>query len=426
MYKQDNTLFDEFVIPEKLDKDLLIDNLLMELAELNCIYTRPTTLKHFIGRWSKRRLPIWEKMLLTTLLEYNPIENYDRIEDTTNLETRDLSNTNTKTRDLKEVSNLHTKLDGTDTETRDLSDVHTLNRELTEHSTRVDDLTELDTFNRNLEERGVTENDLKNTNQTTRNLTDKTVENSNTTTKNDETRDLTQDVNRTRDLYDVTDEGSDSKTNTKNSGNDETIERVAAFNTAEDLVPRSDTLARYGKVIDEKNEFNHDIRVDYKGTERTVTNDSGLIQNNGSNNTDHDATFTQTGTLNDVGTQTGTVTNTLNQRGGYNDTIKNTGSVENNTMLGGTQNDVINNTGQVEHVRNEEGQNTNDIVQTGSVHDVSTDSGTVKNTIKGRVHGNIGVTTTQQMIQSEREVAQFDIYNFIIQDFKMQFMIRVY
>lgn len=43
-----------------------------------------------------------------------------------------------------------------------------------------------------------------------------------------------------------------------------------------------------------------------------------------------------------------------------------------------------------------------------------------------REFGNIGVTTTQHMIQEERDIADFDIYNYIIGDFKYRFCILVY
>lgn len=43
-----------------------------------------------------------------------------------------------------------------------------------------------------------------------------------------------------------------------------------------------------------------------------------------------------------------------------------------------------------------------------------------------RAFGNIGVTTTQQMIQSEREVVQFSVYQVIADDFKQRFCIMVY
>lgn len=41
-------------------------------------------------------------------------------------------------------------------------------------------------------------------------------------------------------------------------------------------------------------------------------------------------------------------------------------------------------------------------------------------------HGNIGVTTTQTMILQQREIDLFNIYDIIIEDFKMRFCILVY
>lgn len=58
------------------------------------------------------------------------------------------------------------------------------------------------------------------------------------------------------------------------------------------------------------------------------------------------------------------------------------------------------------------------------------DSGQVKNdgTVERwrQEHGNIGVTTTQQMIKEEVEVANINLYEIIINDFKHRFCIMVY
>lgn len=47
-------------------------------------------------------------------------------------------------------------------------------------------------------------------------------------------------------------------------------------------------------------------------------------------------------------------------------------------------------------------------------------------TFERRETGNIGVTTTQQMIKEEREVDQFNIYDYIVQSFKRRFCLLVY
>lgn len=44
----------------------------------------------------------------------------------------------------------------------------------------------------------------------------------------------------------------------------------------------------------------------------------------------------------------------------------------------------------------------------------------------GRAHGNIGVTSSQQLIEEERRVAQFNIYDYIINSFKNRFCLLVY
>lgn len=58
----------------------------------------------------------------------------------------------------------------------------------------------------------------------------------------------------------------------------------------------------------------------------------------------------------------------------------------------------------------------------------SNGTGSEDETIKRsrREFGNIGVTTTQHMIQEERDIADFDIYGYIIHDFKYRFCVLVY
>lgn len=53
-------------------------------------------------------------------------------------------------------------------------------------------------------------------------------------------------------------------------------------------------------------------------------------------------------------------------------------------------------------------------------------NGTLHGTRKGRIHGNVGVTTTQQMLEEERRIADFNIYDTIAEDFKKDFCVMVY
>lgn len=49
-----------------------------------------------------------------------------------------------------------------------------------------------------------------------------------------------------------------------------------------------------------------------------------------------------------------------------------------------------------------------------------------KNDHTGRMHGNIGVTTTQQMIEEERRVAEFNLIDYIADSFCKQFCLLTY
>lgn len=87
LYQYDSTIFENMVLPSSIDKNTLIENLCMELAELEILYTNPGTMKLAISAWSKKELPVWNKLAATLELEYNPISNYDRTEEWTENET---------------------------------------------------------------------------------------------------------------------------------------------------------------------------------------------------------------------------------------------------------------------------------------------------------------------------------------------------
>ena len=80
LYNWDDTIFDLMQIPEALDKDTLVDNLLAETAELEVLYPNPVVFKNLVGVWSAKQIDIWNRLYETTQYEYNPIENYNRYE----------------------------------------------------------------------------------------------------------------------------------------------------------------------------------------------------------------------------------------------------------------------------------------------------------------------------------------------------------
>lgn len=81
LYNYDNTIFDNLVTPFDAN-DNLIQNILMECAELEILYPDADFMKFAIGAWSQKQLPIWNKLYNTEKLEYNPLENANRTEET--------------------------------------------------------------------------------------------------------------------------------------------------------------------------------------------------------------------------------------------------------------------------------------------------------------------------------------------------------
>lgn len=77
LYYSDPDLFVNLHLPEALNSDVVIDNLLMETAELECIYPDADFMKLAIGSWSLKELEVWQKLYETTVFDYNPIWNKD-------------------------------------------------------------------------------------------------------------------------------------------------------------------------------------------------------------------------------------------------------------------------------------------------------------------------------------------------------------
>lgn len=104
LYMYDDSLFDNMLLPEVLtdDRTTVINNILMETAEMETLYSDATFLKFAIGEWSKKRIHAWNKMALVLYEEYDPFINIVRDEERVTTETRDLAGSlyNTETRDL--------------------------------------------------------------------------------------------------------------------------------------------------------------------------------------------------------------------------------------------------------------------------------------------------------------------------------------
>lgn len=79
MYQQ--TLFDDLVLPDGIDKDVLTNNILLRGGEFEVMYADPHFTKDAISMWGKKWYRTFEKWIDALNIDYNPLENYDRMED---------------------------------------------------------------------------------------------------------------------------------------------------------------------------------------------------------------------------------------------------------------------------------------------------------------------------------------------------------
>lgn len=98
LYNYDNSLFDGFDVPEGLVKQIAIYAILMRTRELEILYPDFTYMKNRITIWSNKYQNNWKKLYDTTVLEYNPIENYDRMEDWTDTDDESTTSARDNTR----------------------------------------------------------------------------------------------------------------------------------------------------------------------------------------------------------------------------------------------------------------------------------------------------------------------------------------
>ena len=85
MYEHDNSLFDGLDVPTYtvdgttyvVNKNDVINSILLNCAELELLYSNFDTMKLAIGVWSAAEQDTWRKLFESQKLEYNPLWNVD-------------------------------------------------------------------------------------------------------------------------------------------------------------------------------------------------------------------------------------------------------------------------------------------------------------------------------------------------------------
>ena len=75
------SLFDDIVIPASIDKDTLVNSILLESAEFEVLYSNPSFMHQAIQLWFRKWNRTFTKWMEVLELKYNPLDNYDRSEE---------------------------------------------------------------------------------------------------------------------------------------------------------------------------------------------------------------------------------------------------------------------------------------------------------------------------------------------------------
>lgn len=81
LYNYNEHLFDRMILPDNVDRDMLVQNILERAGDLPLLYPNYDFLEAMIYVWSNNEQYTWEKLQKTTELDYDPIRNYDRYDE---------------------------------------------------------------------------------------------------------------------------------------------------------------------------------------------------------------------------------------------------------------------------------------------------------------------------------------------------------
>jgi len=96
----DGDLFEHLVLPAEIDRETLINNILLKGGEFEVLYPDADFMKEAVKTWSNKWNRTINKWVEAQKIDYNPLENYDRIEEwdeTNNAHSENNNNSNAST-----------------------------------------------------------------------------------------------------------------------------------------------------------------------------------------------------------------------------------------------------------------------------------------------------------------------------------------
>lgn len=74
------TLFDLLTLPDGINKDDLVDNIMLQGGEFEVLYSDPVFMRQAVGSWGRKCYNTFSRWITAQSIQYNPLENYDRNE----------------------------------------------------------------------------------------------------------------------------------------------------------------------------------------------------------------------------------------------------------------------------------------------------------------------------------------------------------
>lgn len=103
-YQYDNTILNEIILPEGMDREMMIAEIIKNSGELYPYHQQPDMLKINVQNWFSRNLYNFTQMYTALTAEYSPIENYDRTETIRRVTENSGSDTETTTLGSKNIT----------------------------------------------------------------------------------------------------------------------------------------------------------------------------------------------------------------------------------------------------------------------------------------------------------------------------------
>ncbi len=365
LYDYDGSIFQYFTVPDYLSREVAIMMILTETAELGLLFPAPESFKNRIRIWCASNFDIWKRLADTITIEYAMLDSSYRDEIRKVVEEHDLHLNTVNNASGSATDNETIKADGNESANTSGS-VDVENSENVEGNTKSDTTSENDTTSRN---------DVHTASDSLQEDVSKTTTNT------------TGDITNVSNSEQIT-HGESNSTKTINHA-------VNAYNAG---IPTPATLDT------ETTNTITDGTTEATASDTQNSKSNVVVDGTNSGNSKGNSETNETGSINVTGTSTTT---------GDSETLS---EGESHTTSSGKSDSLFNTNSQRE-------------LNSGTVTNASEkrdDTGTMTTTTTFSMHGSGENNAPQDIILKEREVAIFNLYEFIVESFKQYFCIMCY